>query len=935
MEKYISRNIVVVILLFVAGVLRSQEVPPIDVYTTEQYGGENQNWSISQSENKYIYVANNKGLLEFNGEDWQLYVTPNETIMRSVKCISNRIYTGFFMDFGYWEKDEFGLLKYSSLVNIEKVKMLEDEQIWEIIELDGWVLFKSLQRIYLYNLNSRNVKIIESFNSITKIAKVNNVVYFQDIEKGLFKIENGASLLVSDDAVFKKNKLINIFYLNDKPLFLTQKKGFYFFENNKVVIWNINADEVLKYNTIYSAEILVDDSLVLGTISNGLIYINKLGEIEYELNQNLGLSNNTVLSIFQDFEKNLWLGLDNGINLVNFNSPFKTFSNQKEYLGTIYTTLLFEGNMYLGTNQGLFVKKYNTTDPFKFVNKTQGQVWSLKAINGTLFCGHDSGTFIINDKKANLIFDSQGSWDFKAISGNLIIQGSYDGLYVLQKNNNNWVLRNKINGFDNSSRYFLILDNSKIFVNHEYKGVFKLKIDSDLKNVEQVEKEMSVNKGLHSSLIKYNNDVLYASKEGVFKYNSLEDIFKIDSVYSNLLPKKNFVSAKLITDKRTNKLWAFTNEGLRYLSPGALSNKPNLNIIPIKNNLLKGASGFENIIHLENDKYLVGTINGYLIVDLSKIEVPKSFNISITKVINYETDKPIKHIKLTKEVIFKTKENSVEFSYSVPSFVSSANITYQHKLEGYNSKWSDYSESNTTLFENLPHGNYTFKVRALMSGKISSNIASFNFNIAKPWYLSEFAILVYVLIFILLVLIWYMLSKKYYNDKQQKLLMKAQREIELKELESSQKIIKLNNEKLRNDIASKNRELATSTMSIIKKNEFLSNLKTELLKGDEQNIKKVVKIIDNNLNNTDDWKMFQEAFNNADQNFLDKMKEKHDNLTPNDLRLCAYLRLNLSSKEIAPLLNISPRSVEVKRYRLRKKMNLEHDMNLTNYILNI
>ncbi len=935
MEKYISRNIVVVILMFVAGVLRSQDVPPIDVYTTEQYGGENQNWSISQSENKYIYVANNKGLLEFNGEDWQLYVTPNETIMRSVKCISNRIYTGFFMDFGYWEKDEFGLLKYTSLVNIEKVKMLEDEQIWEIIELDGWVLFKSLQRIYLYNLNSRNIKIIESFNSITKIAKVNNVVYFQDIEKGLFKIENGASLLVSDDAVFKKNKLINIFYLNDKPLFLTQKKGFYFFENNKVVKWNINADEVLKYNTIYSAEILVDDSLVLGTISNGLIYINKLGEIEYELNQNLGLSNNTVLSIFQDFEKNLWLGLDNGINLVNFNSPFKTFSNQKEYLGTIYTTLLFEGNMYLGTNQGLFVKKYNTKDPFKFVNKTQGQVWSLKAIYGTLFCGHDSGTFIINDKKANLIFDSQGSWDFKEISGNLIIQGSYDGLYVLQKNNNNWVLRNKINGFDNSSRYFLILDNSKIFVNHEYKGVFKLKIDSDLKNVEQVEKEMSVNKGLHSSLIKYNNDVLYASKEGVFKYNSLEDIFKIDSVYSNLLPKKNFVSAKLITDKRTNKLWAFTNEGLRYLSPGALSNKPNLNIIPIKNNLLKGASGFENIIHLENDKYLVGTINGYLIVDLSKIEVPKSFNISITKVINYETDKPIKNIKLTKEVIFKTKENSVEFSYSVPSFVSSTNITYQHKLEGYNSKWSDYSESNTTLFENLPHGNYTFKVRALMSGKISNNIASFNFNIAKPWYLSEFAIIVYVLIFILLVLIWYMLSKKYYNDKQQKLLMKAQREIELKELESSQKIIKLNNEKLRNDIASKNRELATSTMSIIKKNEFLSNLKTELLKGDEQNIKKVVKIIDNNLNNTDDWKMFQEAFNNADQNFLDKMKEKHDNLTPNDLRLCAYLRLNLSSKEIAPLLNISPRSVEVKRYRLRKKMNLEHDMNLTNYILNI
>ena len=105
--------------------------------------------------------------------------------------------------------------------------------------------------------------------------------------------------------------------------------------------------------------------------------------------------------------------------------------------------------------------------------------------------------------------------------------------------------------------------------------------------------------------------------------------------------------------------------------------------------------------------------------------------------------------------------------------------------------------------------------------------------------------------------------------------------------------------------------------------------------GGKENLSKVVKIIDKNLNNTDDWKMFQEAFNNADKKFLDKIKAKHPELTPNELRLCAYLRLNLSSKEIAPLLNISPRSVEVKRYRLRKKMNLEHDENLTNYIIEV
>ena len=99
--------------------------------------------------------------------------------------------------------------------------------------------------------------------------------------------------------------------------------------------------------------------------------------------------------------------------------------------------------------------------------------------------------------------------------------------------------------------------------------------------------------------------------------------------------------------------------------------------------------------------------------------------------------------------------------------------------------------------------------------------------------------------------------------------------------------------------------------------------------------KPLVDIIDKNLKKNDDWELFKEAFNNADRKFMKKLKKAHPKLTPNDIRLCAYLRLNLSSKEIAPLLNISPRSVEIKRYRLRKKMNLSHDDNLVNYILKL
>ena len=125
-------------------------------------------------------------------------------------------------------------------------------------------------------------------------------------------------------------------------------------------------------------------------------------------------------------------------------------------------------------------------------------------------------------------------------------------------------------------------------------------------------------------------------------------------------------------------------------------------------------------------------------------------------------------------------------------------------------------------------------------------------------------------------------------------------------------------------------------MNIINKNELLKTIKDELTTvKDETNIKPVIKIIDKNIANTGDWELFQEAFDNADSDFLKKVKSLHNSLSPKDLRLCAYLRLNLSSKEIAPLLNISVRSVEIKRYRLRKKIGLPHENSLVEYILQI
>lgn len=932
--KILKRLIIIIICLF-GYTSSSQEIPPINIFSAENYGAENQNWAISQAPNKFIYVANNEGLLEYNGANWQLYPTPNETIMRSVKSFEEKIYTGFYMGFGYWKKNDFGLLEYTSIVKEKNIKMLQDEQIWEIFELDGYIIFKSLERIYLFNLKTNTIKIINAERKILKLSIVDGIIYFQENTKGIYRIENGVPKLVSDDLILRENKVVDIFLKDQKLLFLTQKNGFFFLENNQIKPWKIPSNDFLLDKTIYSANHLKNGSIVIGTISDGLIYLTKEGKLNYQVTQALGLSNNTVLSIFEDLDSNIWLGLDNGINTINLTSPFKLYEKKNNFWGTIYASIVFNDYLYLGTNQGLYYRKKDTEDTFQFVNNTQGQVWDLEEIDNTLFCSHDSGTFIVNNKDAQLIEGVEGTWGVKKITNTTILQGNYDGLYVLEKVGSSWKLRNKIKGFSNSSKYFILEKGTKIFVNHEYNGVFKLEVDKEFTKVLKVNKDESVEKGIHSSLIKYHKDIFYSSKKGVFKYDVAENKFKLDTIYSKLIPQDKFLSAKLLFDKISNKLWSFTKEDIRYFTPGKLSNKPSLEIIPIKGSVHKGASGYENIIYLSDKKYLIGTSDGYLIVNLNNIKEPNTFKVSVNKVFNHEFDAPKSRLSLSKSDTFKSYKNNFEFFYSVPNYNKTSSIKYQYQLDGLNEKWSKLSNSSSLLFENLPHGDYIFKVRASIDNILSNNVAEYSFKIDKPWYVNNLMVTLYVFLFIYLAYLVNDLHRKYYRNQREKLLEKAQKELELQELESSQKIIKLNNEKLRNDIEGKNRELATSTMSIIRKNEFLSSIKTELVSGGKENLNKVVKIIDKNLNNTDDWKMFQEAFNNADKKFLDKIKSKHPELTPNDLRLCAYLRLNLSSKEIAPLLNISPRSVEVKRYRLRKKMNLPHDENLTSYIIEV
>ncbi len=915
---------------------KAQEVPPIQYYSPKQYDAQNQNWDISQSSNKYIYVANSKGLLEFNGAEWMLYPSPNETIIRSVEVVEDKIYTGSYREFGYWSKTNVGKLIYTSLSRKIKDAILEDEQFWKILNLDNWLLFQSLNRIYIYNTKTETFKIINTDVALLKMFKVNKTIYYQDASKGLMMLENGVSKLVSDDTLYIKNTIVGIYTFQDKLITITQNKGVFTLENGQPKVWLSNLNTKLSKYSIYSCKQFEDGSFVLGTISNGIIRLSLEGDITHTINQSQGLGNNTVLSVFEDEDNNMWLGLDNGINCINMKSPFMIFQDDKGTLGTVYNAVLFEDNLYLGTNQGLFYKPVYETE-FKYIQNTKGQVWHLRIIDNQLFCGHNSGTYLIKNNTATQIASLEGTWEIKPVKNqqNLLIQGNFNGLNVLEKKNNQWVFRNKIDGFDISSRFFVFSKENEILVNHEYKGVYKILLNDDYTKAISVSKIEGLDKGVFSSIEEYNNNIYYANRLGVFKKNKNDASFVKDSVLSNLITEQGFSSGKLIVNKESNTLWIVTQKGVNYITPGKLTTTPDISFVPLPSSLRAGISGFESVFNIASNNYLLGNSKGYITLDLSKMQ-SKEYQININSINEFSIEGSKNPIDLNSEGEFKNKHNNIEFTYSVAEFDKFLEVEYSFKLEGIYDNWSSWSNKPNVLHENLPYGDYVFKVKARVGNYNIPDHAAYAFSIKKPWYLSNLMVLLYIISGLFLIILTNYFYKRYYRKQKEKLLQKAQRDLELKDLEIKQQLMALKNEKLSQEVESKSRELAISTMSLIKKNEFLNTIKTELNnKVGDNNLKSVIKIIDKNINNKDDWNLFQEAFNNADKDFLKKVKTKHSALTSNDLRLCAYLRLNLSSKEIAPLLNISPRSVEVKRYRLRKKMNLPHEVNLADYILEI
>ena len=897
--------------------LYAQELLPfVENYNKSDYQGDNQIWSVAQGNDAAMYFANNYYLLRYDGVKWEKYSLPNKTIIRSVMVDGDRIYTGSYKEFGYWFRKN-GKMYYVSISNKSNVfDDSDNEEIWKIFKFKNEIYFQSFNGVFLYD--GKIIKENKFPFLVSYCFEVDNQLLVASVEKGIYKMNGSGFEKIEGWSILENNVIHAIEKHQNKTYIFTKKNGVYVEENGVLSAWNNPLNTILKTANINVAKFIKNNKLIIGTANKG-VYIFDLNSGSYKnINRNNVLMNNSILSIGQDKENDLWLGLDNGIAHIEVNSPISIFYDNSGILGSVYSVVSTPKGYLMASNHGVF--KYEDKQ-LSLIPNTQGQAWNISKINNKYLIGHNEGTFVYDNGLFYKSSPINGGWNLtKSSINNSYLQATYSGVIIYNNATDlkQYIVINKIL---KPIKYVAQNRKNEIWAADNNRGLYRIQYNDayETTNVENVTQRSKIANDFGVKIFEFRNEILFLINKSWYTYNSISNKLEANELFN-----ANFKNISNIVSIDENHFLVL-QEGLLY-HIYAYDNKFIRTIIQEK--YYKGKIINDNLKVFKNkENYLLNLDDGFITLQLKYANKKKS-NISVEAFVDNTLVKNKAKIKYNSEL--RIHVISGVFGATRP------NLFY--KING-TKEFIPVNEGLIVL-NNLNSGSHEITIY-LHDGLHYDKISNFQFIVAKPWYFSFWMIALYFIIIGVILYLYYKWNNLRYIQKMklQEEELKHQKKILEMELKAENELNSQEYEKhiLELEIQSKSSEVAGKSLSIAKQSEMIEKIQGILDTETDFNklkseIKKAIKI---NSVNKHEWETFETNLNQIHNAFIVNLSKKYPNLTPKDIKLCIYLKMNLSSKEIAPMMNISFRGVELQRYRLRKKLNLVQDENLSKFLLTV
>ena len=913
----LPKKITFLFVLFQVMVSAQNLLPPVYNYSLLDYKGAGENWDLTTNGQGELFVANNKGMLHFDGEEWNLYKLPNNTIIRSILSHGDRIYTGSYEEFGYWKKNGDGLFEYHSLTHLIQNHTFTNEEFWEILPIKGMIVFRSFSSIYIYEKNQ--IRVIDPFQVISDFIEYEGRLLVAAGRDGLYELVNEVLKPLDHQKPLKGKTLTDMVVVKGKLLIGSKLDGCFVFDGSNIDPWENTLNAELKSHQLNKIVSLTNGKLAFGTIKNGVYLNDSQTGTSQILNRKTGLQNNTVLSMLQ-YEDQLWLGLDNGVARLRLDNSITYYTDYSGTLGMVYDMALYDGKVYLGSNTGVF---YFDSDRLKFVNGSQGHVWDLEIIDDDLVCGHNTGTYKVEENTFKRISNFAGGYEIIRIpeQRNRYMQGTYTGLLTYHKGfDGQWEVT-EVTGIGFPVKQLCFENPNILWVAHPYKGFYRIHLNGDYSSVSKVEEFSgnSVPNNYNVKIYKIKNQIVFCSQGSWYKY---------DTILKEIVP---FVEFERFNDQELlsfegDYFWFVDGEGNKDLVRTDLkTDSLVIGDLALRRRLVPEA---QRMVKINDSISFITLSDGFAKVNVAQLQQRlNSYQLPVPE-LTFIKDKERSYIPDSEPLPFSFKKSRVlTIGFATPKSIQPR---YHYTLSGPENH-SGRVEEGVVSFQNLAYGHYTFEVATVGIDNRVSDTNSFKFKIAPPWFLSNLAIAFYFLLISVSVYI----IRRYNRAK----LKRKQRELEEQmQKEQDKRMAKLEREELAKKVKLKQNELASTALNIARKNEMILEVKNMLILDKDKfpnphRYRSFIKKLNSSVKDTEDWKRFEISFKELHEDFFERLLMGYPELTPKDLKLCAYLKMNLSTKEIAPLMGITVRGVEIHRYRLRKKLELESTKNLSNFLI--
>ena len=901
-----------------------------------------------------MLFGNYDGAVSYDGHHWRKIFLPNNSSIYSlVKTQNGEIYAGGYNDFGVLKKDAYGKYVFHSMVSQLKLSNRNFENIWRANSIGNQIILMSYNELIVIHKNVATI--IRAPKNFVYGSQIGNAYFIQDGAKGFLSLNLISKKL---EPLFGPSDFTDEITTAILPT-KTPNEILIMTRSGKIFLGNIQTKKVVKIKEVFSENEndqlncgiqKYENDYLLGTLSSKLLWYDvQNNRISANTDAQSTIKNNPIIDLFVTSKGNTWILNSNGLNFLSYNSSYQNIFDK----ASVFDILIKNKKIYLATNQGIFYADLpqnlmsNQYD-FKPIVGAKGQAWTIQSVGNDIIASHNMGLLKITGDGFTRISNEAGFWKLTPIPNRVgwYLGSNYNGVYLVKHQKGEWVIQNKIEGFNESTRDIAPDSHPNTYwVCHGYKGVFRIRMDNDYQRVEAVENYTNTNgfvSPFNINVYRYQGKTVFTTNTGIYQFDEATSSFILHSSLNTILsPQKN--TRKII--ETNDKIWAIEDDELGYFTAKNPTMEKNI-FLNLKGTFNKS---MESVLPLGTHQVFVGTQNGLFLYDT---RVPKQPHQPITQIsrmcyLSNQVEKELPINNPTTELQLPNGAEVVRIEFAVPLLISNIGVQYSYKLDNTDNGWSNWTANSFKEYTNLSPGTYVFSVKARNLLGVEASETKLLFTIKPKWYQTTLAYIVYLVLCMLVLKYVYSFIKQrleYEHIKTRNEIEKSKKLIELEleqlKLKEDKAQIHKYSEELDRDIIVKSKELANYTLLLSQKTDIFQEIKTDLqelkalLKSDEAKRKllDIYKKLSAQKIGHDFVEIFDVNFEKVNHDFFLKLKQMNPELSQRELRLCAFVKMNFSNKQISPLLGISARGVETARLKIRKKLQVPHEETLSTFL---